>query len=241
MGAQGLPGTVILCCSIPEDLEAAEVAARLEAVAAAAAPVTWLAAPGRLGAAVERGRASREPRGFAVCIPGGCQPSGLRRIVAEARSHVAGLDAVVVHGGERGADHRLLSESGIRVVYRDAATAPAKSGRRPAPRGWKCHSPAWGLWEVWRDESAVPPGGWLRTWGRAGNLRHGGLAVVDLAHDAPGGRAAATIRGRLARWTSWAGRPGVASSVRFALLSDVPDLVAAACGMAAGGSVLRAA
>lgn len=241
MGVREMPGTVVLCCSLPEDLEPREAAARLDTVSAVDVPVTWLVAADLLATTIERNQTARGPRGVAVDMPGGCQPSGLRRGVAEARRLAADLDAVVVRGGDRLETARLLAECGVHVVYRDAAVPPAKSGRRPAPPGWRCHSPAWGLWEVWRDESPLPPGGWLRTWGRGTAFRRGGLAVVDLAAGAPGGRAAATIRSRVDRWKAWAGRPSSGSAGTFALLSAVPALVAAADGTPAGGSVLRAA
>lgn len=241
MGVQEVPGTVVLCCSLPGDLEPREATARLEAISAAVAPVTCLVAAHLLATTLERAATARGPRGFAVEMPGNCQPSGLRRGLAESRRLVAELDAVVIRGGDRLGTAGLLAECGVRVVYRDAAVPPVKSGRRPAPRGWKCHSPAWGLWEVWRDESPVPPRGWLRGWGRAGDLRRGGLAIVDLAAGAPGGRAAATIRTRVDRWKAWAGGPSSGFGGTFALLSDVPSLVAAAVGAPCGGSVLRAA
>lgn len=241
MDARVMPGTVILCCSLSQDLEPREVAARMDAVSAADVPVTWLVPAGLLATALERGPTARGPRCFALEMPPGCQPSGLRTGVAEARRLAAGLDAVVIRGGDRLDSTRLLTEAGIHVVYRDNAVPPAKSGRRPAPRGWKCHSPAWGLWEVWREESSVPPGGWLRNLGRGAALRRGGLAIIELTDGAPGGRAAATIRARVDRWTAWAGRSPSMSAATFALLSDVPSLIAAADGAAAGGSVLRAA
>jgi hypothetical protein len=112
-----------------------------------------------------------------------------------------------------------------------------------APKGWRCHSPVWGLWEVARTAEPVPPTGLGRLLGigAATTLGPGGLAVVDVADGVPASGATATIRGRLGRWKAWAASRRSSSPTTFTPLSRLPDLIAGAGQVPVGGSILRAA
>jgi hypothetical protein len=52
---------------------------------------------------------------------------------------------------------------------------------------------------------------------------------------------AASIRGRMEQWRSWAERRNASEQVVFATLSDLPALIAGAGRLPVGGSVLKAA
>jgi hypothetical protein len=243
MAGSGLPCTVVICCSLPAGMGSDEVASRLEAGRRAELPITWLAAPEWLNVVVEACGGAGLTGGVALEIPAGCPRSAARDLLAHARRAVPALDAAVIHGPLDAASRQDLAGSGIRVVCRDGFEPPARGSRRPAPKGWRCHSPVWGLWEVARAAEPVPPTGLGRLLGigAATTLGSGGLAVVDVAEGVPASGATATIRGRLGRWKAWAASRHSSSPTTFTPLSRLPDLIAGAGQVPVGGSILRAA
>ena len=243
MAGSALPCTVVICCSLPAGIDADETVALLDAARRAEVPVTWLTAHDALPFVSDELGRKGLPGGVALDIPARCPRTAARELLARARRVVPTLDAAAVRGPLEAACRQELAGSGVRIICRDGLDGPARGSRRPAPAGWRCHSPVWGMWEVVRSEEPFPPGrvGRILGLGAAATLRAGGLTVVDVGHGIPAGSAAAAIRARLGRWKSWAAGGWTASPASFACLSHVPDLIAGAGRAPMGGSILRAA
>lgn len=243
MAGSGLPCTVVICCSLPAGIGTDEMAARLEAGRAADVPVTWLAALEWLPGVMDRLGGNGQAGSVALAVPARCPRTAARELLSRARRAAPALDAAAIHGPLDAACRQELAAGGVRVVCRDRFDTITPGSRRPAPAGWACHSPVWGMWEVATRGEPFPPAGLRRILGTgaAMALRPGGLAVVDVGHDVPPGKGAAVIRNRLGRWKAWAAGRWRSQPAAFTSLSQVPDLIATAGRAPVGGSILRAA
>ena len=240
MGRSGLPTTLVICCPLPSGMPQATAEACLESGRRAALPVTWIAAIDRLPLIVGD-RRTVAPLQVALEIPASQSRQELRQLLARAVADAPGLDAAVIRGSLPADHRRVLVDSGIRVVCRDQLDDTPRGSRRPAPHGWPCRSTLWGLWEV-TQTPATPPGlvSRLLPWGSPSGPRSGSLAVVDIGGLGPVADAA-SIRGRMEQWRSWAERRKATGEVVFATLSELPALIAGAGRLPVGGSVLKAA
>ena len=240
MGRSGLPTTLVICCPLPSGVPQATAEACLESGRRAALPVTWIAAIDRLPLIVGERRTVTPPP-VALEIPASQSRQELRQLLARAAAYAPGLDAAVTRGSLPAEHRRVLVDSGIRVVCRDQLDDTPRGSRRPAPHGWPCRSTMWGLWEV-TQTPATPSGlvSRLLPWGSPSGPRSGSLAVVDIGGQGPVADAA-SIRGRMEQWRSWAERRKAAGEVVFATLSELPALIAGAGRLPVGGSVLKAA
>jgi hypothetical protein len=122
-------------------------------------------------------------------------------------------------------------------VLVDSLAGHGRGSRRPAPAGWRCHNPAWGLWEV--EMAPATRRGPLSMFGLSSRprVRRGGLAVLGTeAWDAHGMECH-----RLDRLATWAaGRASRAGAEATTLAGLVARLTGdEQQGLA--GSVLRAA
>ena len=233
------PATLVVCARLPQPIRRGG-GAWLDAAGRAAEVVTWSADIDTLAdlAATARGRCPT-PLELALSL----QPdwldsrSTLRRMVVAARQACPGLTAAVLRGPRPLAHRSLLAEEGIQTVVVDVFGDAGRGSRRPAPTGWRCRNPVWGLWEVQVD----PPRrsgfvGWLLD-GSMPRARRGALHVLH-AGDVPADR---PLSGRLERWISWAARREAAGLVRTARLADLPSLLAHGGQAPISGSVLKAA
>jgi hypothetical protein len=122
-------------------------------------------------------------------------------------------------------------------VVVDTLEDSRRGSRRPAPAGWRCRNPVWGLWEVQADPPRKPG---VISWLLQGSMprpRPGGLHVLQA------GRVAAErpVSGRLDRWMAWAERRLAGGWVRAAVPAELPALVARGGQQPVSGSVLKAA
>jgi len=158
MAGSALPCTVVICCSLPAGIDADETVALLDAARRAEVPVTWLTAHDALPFVSDELGRKGLPGGVALDIPARCPRTAARELLARARRVVPTLDAAAVRGPLEAACRQELAGSGVRIICRDGLDGPARGSRRPAPAGWRCHSPVWGMWEVVRSEEPFPPG-----------------------------------------------------------------------------------
>jgi len=202
-------------------------------------PVTWIASTERIGAVASAVGALRGQHDFVLQVPTAAFESRqrLRRLLAMAREAVPSLEAVAVRGGDF-VDHRpLLVEEGVRVVLVETLAGYGRSSRRPAPAGWRCHNPAWGLWEVEMAPAARP--GPLSIFGLSSRprVRRGGLAVLGTeAWDAQG-----LACHRFDRLATWAAAKASRDGVEATTLSGLAARLTGDDQQALAGSVLRAA
>ena len=234
------PATLVVCATLPRPVRSGTCASWLESFARSPVTVTWAADADTLEAVATaaHGRGLAAPE-LALAI----QPSWLdsratlRRMVAAARQAVPGLDAAVLRGPRPLAQQSLLAEEGLRVVVVDTFADDARGSRRPAPAGWRCRNPVWGLWEVQVDPPR-PAGmvGWLLH-GSTPRPRPGTLHVLH-AGDVPAER---PVSGRLDRWLAWAERRSANGRVRPVTLADLPALLVRGGEAPVSGSVLKAA
>ena len=240
MGRSGLPTTLVICCPLPSDMPQATAEACLESGRRAALPVTWITAIDRLPLVVRQDRTAA-PLHIALEIPANPSRQELRHLLARAVTEVPRLDAAAIRGPLSAEHRRVLVDNGIRVICRDRFDDTSRGSRRPAPHGWPCRSTLWGLWEV-TQATATPPGlvSRLLPWGAPPGPGPGSLAVLGMAGQGPV-TDAASIRGRMEQWRSWAERRNASEQVVFATLSDLPALIAGADRLPVGGSVLKAA
>jgi hypothetical protein len=171
------------------------------------------------------------------CYTAGKFDATLRRMLTAACEIVPGLDTAVLQGPRPLAHQSLLAEEGIRVAAVDTAADAGRGGRRPAPAGWRCRNPVWGLWEVQVDPAQ--PVGWMG-WLRSGPLprpRPGMLHVLHagaVSAEQPGA-------GRLGRWLGWAAGQTAAGRLRLTGLGTLPAILARGESQPISGSVLKAA
>lgn len=162
----------------------------------------------------------------------------LRERIAVARQGLPTLAAAVLRGRRPLEHHALLAAEGIRVVVVDAFGQDARGSRRPAPGGWDCRSPAWGLWEV----RAVPQSGggfWGWMTGPLSRPHRGSLRVLQVGRVALG--PTGPVSTRLERFTAWAERRQAGNAARFVRLSELAAMLARGGSSPLSGSVLRAA
>ena len=232
------PATLVVCATLPQALRRAACGQLIDGLGSGPM-ATWAADADTLAAVTEvvRSRGGAGPELAAVIQPAWLDSRvTLRRMIAAARQ-AAGVETAVLRGPRPLAHHAVLAEEGIRVVAVDTPAAADRGSRRPAPAGWRCRNPVWGLWEVQVD----PPAragilGWLMH-GSMPRLRRGALHVLH----AGGVPAERPVSGRLERWLAWAGRRQAGGRVRTVGLSELPALVARAGQPPVSGSVLKAA
>jgi hypothetical protein len=206
-------------------------------------PVTWIA---ELPELERTAAAAAATDGLAVVI----EPAWLesRQTLHDALTSARDAHADVVSGAVRDAalrDPRYAAAAGLRVVL-VGAFAAGRGARRPAPAGWPCRNPAWGLWEVRATEAPPRAGLWGRLFGQGGRTsdRRGGLVVLDAS------TASAAV---LQRGLEWAARGVAAGTAVAGTLADLGTILESSHGMPGRmpggraddgedrGSVLRAA
>ncbi len=204
-----------------------------------AVPVTWIATAERIGTVASAVGIARGQHDFVLKLPAAAFESRqrLRRLLAMAREAVPSLAAIAVHGG-CDVEHRpLLVEEGVRVVLVDTLAGYGRGSRRPAPAGWRCHNPAWGLWEV--EMAPASRRGPLSAFGLSSRprVRRGGLAVLGTeAWDAQG-----MPCHRLDRLATWAASKASRDGVEVTTLSGLAARLTGDDQQTLAGSVLRAA
>lgn len=184
-------------------------------------------------AALERDGGTGRDAEFALAIEPEWLASrqALRTALVRARRAAPGLEAAVLRGVPL-AHHSVLADEGIRVVVVDAFADVGRGCRRPAPAGWPCRNPAWGLWEV----KACPPRR-SPAWAWLPGLpapRRGGLHVCGADDAGTGGR-------RLGRLLDWASRGVAAGRAEAVALADLPAILEGRRPASLAASVLRAA
>lgn len=240
MGRPAGRATVVLCASLPRSPGRGACEAWLSAAVRTRVPLTWAADIDTLAAIA----AASDARGIAPpALALSLEPawldsrSTLRRMIASARRLAAGIDAAVLRGPRPLAHHALLAEEGIGVVLVDGLVESSRVSRRPAPSGWRCRNPVWGLWEVQADPPRRPGVvGWLLA-ASSPRPRPGGLQVLhagDVQAERP-------VGGRLERWLAWVERGQASGRMRAVGLADLPALVARGGQAPVSGSILKAA
>jgi hypothetical protein len=231
--------TLVVSATLPRQFRAAACQAWLRDEARTAVPVTWEAGIETLASVAESiGRTGADPRLAVALAPAWLDSrQELRRRIAEARRAVPGLDAAVLRGPRPLELQALIAEEGIRTVLVETFGEGARGSRRPAPAGWACRNPVWGLWEV---KIATPRRqGLLRwlPWGSMRRPRAGSLHVMH-AGDVP---AENPLGGRLDRLIAWAERRQCGGAATAVALQDLPAILARS-GQAPGtSSILKAA
>lgn len=225
------PATLVIVARIddattPESFERMSGTVRGRGVA-----VTWAMGPTTLA----RLSSCLPTHGVALALDGAAASSRreMRRGIDEFRRWHGTADAVVFPA-ETAVTHRdLLVETGIRVACVDRFEDLQRGSRRPAPAGWRCRSPQWGLWEVacGRGDVAKGVARWL-PW--SGRLASGSLTVdaVDLASDP------SVASARLGRIVER--HDGASRGLRTVSLGALADILGPG-PQSGGGSVLRAA
>ena len=241
MGRSGLPTTLVICCQLPAGMPQATMETCLDIDRRSAVPVTWIATIDRLKLLADRAVTTGSPRNVALEVPANQSRQELRQLLARTAAEAPGVDAAAIRGPLPGEHRRVLIDGGIRIVCRDRFEDVTRGSRRPAPHGWPCRSMLWGLWEV-TQANAIPPGlvSRLLPWGAQQAPAAGSLAVIDVGGQGPAADAA-SIRGRIEQWRSWAEKRPARGQVAFATLSDLPALIAGSGRLPEGGSVLKAA
>ena len=237
MGRSADPATLVLCAMLPQAFPRGARAAWLADVGRARVPVTWAADVDLLGEVGAAAGGATPAMALALEPAWLDSRSTLRRMIVAARQAVAGLETAVLRGPRPLSHAAVLAEEGIRVVVVDTPDDSRRGSRRPAPAGWRCRNPVWGLWEV-QAEPRREAG--LVRWLLHGSMprpRPGSLHVLQA------GRVAAErpVSGRLDRWMAWAERRMAGGRLRVATPDELPDLVARGGQAPVSGSVLKAA
>lgn len=156
MNKPAMPTTIAICCRLPPSADAGFVDDLVRAARTARLGVTWVVgADGLREIATLLG--DRVAAGaLALDVPAEwCSGAGStsldRQRLSAVRRAAPSLDAVVLQGAATASRMRsdLLVEHGIRIAAcEEPRRTDARRSRRPAPSGWACHSPTWGLWEV---------------------------------------------------------------------------------------------
>lgn len=233
------PATLALCATLPKSFRRGACEAWLADLGRARVPVSWAGDVDTLATVAEacRDRGGPLPPLALLLDPAWLDArSTLRRMVSAARQ-AAGIDTAVLRGPRPLAHAGLLAEEGIRVVVADTLEDSRRGSRRPAPAGWRCRNPVWGLWEVQADPPRKPG---VVSW-----LLHGSMprARPGSLHVLQAGRVPAErpVSGRLDRWMAWAERRLAVGRVRAAVPADLPALVGGGGQQPVSGSVLKAA
>ncbi len=233
------PATVVLCATAPRQAITGRSRPWLDAVRGVAVPVTWAVGIDTLA------DVAGQVHGLDLALdipPAACgSRSRLRELLLRGRDLMPDLAAVVLRGPTPAANRGVLVEEGIGVAVVAAFEEESRANRRPAPKGWNCRNPVWGLWEV-VVTSARPAGlaGWLGLGGMP-RLVPGGLHVLRTDGVSAGNNGAASLAPRLERWISWAGQRRFGGTATVVPLSALPRLISGGDREAVGRSVLRAA
>ena len=237
------PATLVICAELPRQFQPAAVEAWVRGCRRRRTPVTWSAGIESLAAAAEALRHGNDRADLALTLSSAWLDSRqtLRRMIAAARQAVPSLEAAVLRGPRPLAHQSLLAEEGIRVVLVQTFGDAARGSRRPAPAGWACRNPAWGLWEV-RIAPPPAPGlvGLLTQWGSMPRPKAGTLQALH-AGDTVAGTSDGATSGRLERWLAWAERRQAAGQAVVAPLADLPARLANGGQPPQTGSILKAA
>lgn len=239
MKLHGQPATVVFCATAPRHAATARSQAWVDAARSVAVPVTW--AVGIDSLAEIAGRTADLEVALDV-PPAACgSRARLRDLLVRARDLVPELAAVVLRGPTPAPSREVLVEEGIGVAVVDALDEEPRGNRRPAPKGWACRNPLWGLWEV-MVTPARPAGiaGWLG-FGGMPRLVPGGLHVLRTDGVAAGNNGAAFIGPRLERWISWAAQRRLRGAAAVVPLTDLPRLIGGGDRGAGDRSILKAA
>jgi hypothetical protein len=233
------PATVVLCATAPRQAITGRSRVWLESVRSVAVPVTWAVGIDTLA------DIAGQDHGLDLALdipPAACgSRSRLREILLRGRDLMPDLAAVVLRGPTPAANRGVLVEKGIGVAVVAAFEEESRGNLRPAPKGWACRNPVWGLWEV-LVTPARPAGiaGWLG-FGGIPRLSSGGLQVLRTDGVSVGNNGAASLAPRLERWISWAGQQRFRGTASVVPLSMLPRLISGGDREAVGRSVLRAA
>ena len=230
------PASVVICAELPGHVSGAARGAAVSVAARRGCPITWAGEPEALASAV----AVVPGDAVALTISPAWLDSRrtLRERIASARAAAPGLAAALLGGPRPLEHHALLAEEGIRVVIVDVFGAAPHGSRRPAPSGWDCRNPVWGLWEVRvTPQSAHGPWRWLN--GPLSRPRPGSLRVLLAGRVQPGPTGAVSTR--LERFSAWAERRQSGNSIRVVTPADLAAHLDRGGDAALAGSVLRAA
>lgn len=202
-------------------------------------PVTWIATAERMASVASAVSGTKSHHDFVLQVPVAAFESRqrLRRLLAMGREAVPSLGAIAVRGGGDVEHKPLLVEEGVRVVLVDSLAGQGRGSRRPAPTGWRCHNPAWGLWEV--EMTPATRRGPLSCFGLSSRprVRRGGLAVLGTeAWDAQG-----TASHRLDRLATWAAGRASRDGTEATTLAGLVARLTGDEQQGLAGSVLRAA
>jgi len=239
MKRRNQPATVVLCATAPRQAMTGRSQGWVDALRRVAVPVTWAVGIDTLAEIADQA----DSLDLALDIPpAACgSRSRLRDLLLRARDLVPDLATAVLRGPTPTANRGVLVEEGIGVAVVDAFEEDGRGNRRPAPKGWGCRNPVWGLWEV----LVTPPrpagiAGWLGLGGMP-RLVPGGLHVLRTDGLSVGNNGSAFVAPRLERWVSWAGQRRFRGTAAVVPLSALPRLITGADRDGAGRSVLRAA
>lgn len=236
MGPAVDPATIVICAELAGGMTAAARAAWLRRGVGRCCPVSWAAAPEMIAVAAPAGPGDEVA--LAIAPEWLDSKRVLRERIAAARQVHPALAAAVLRGQRPLEHHALLAGEGIRVVVVDTFAAEARGSRRPAPAGWECRNPVWGLWEVRAAPAAGRgPLGWLS--GPLSRPRRQSLRILQVGPVAMGPNGPASTR--LERFTAWAERRQAGRGARVVTLVDVATMLARGGEPPLAGSVLKAA
>lgn len=208
--------TITICCRLPQGSTALSIDDWTRPAGSANVAVTWVVGPDELSQVASLGPAGIRPENLAMEIPqewlaAEMGPSALRRNLAEVRRSFRWLDGLVLapsisSGAASNLRAEVIGELGFRVVaVPELGSRPHRRSRRPAPNGWECRNPAWGLWEV--GFASQKRRGLLRNWLpliTGPKVEPGGLAVLRSGATSAKGKREA--RERFERLVHWAAR-----------------------------------
>lgn len=230
------PASIVICAELPADAGPTTRGAGLRGRGRNRSPITWSGSPEAIAATAPAVPTDE----IALLIDPSWLESRrlLRERIATARHAAPELAAAVFRGPRPLAQHAVLAEEGIRAVIVDVFGADSRGSRRPAPAGWDCRNPVWGLWEVRAAaESGRGPWGWLNgplSRPRPGSLRVLHAGRVQLGPTGP-------VSTRLERFSAWADRRQAGNAARLVTLSDLATMLARGGEPPLAGSVLKAA
>ena len=230
------PASVVICAELPAVMTAPARAAWVRHAAGRRCPVTWAADPETIAAAGPSG--SGDEMALAIKPEWLDSKRTLRERIAAARQSAPDLAAAVLRGGRPLEHHALLAAEGIRVVVVDIFGAEPRGSRRPAPAGWDCRNPVWGLWEV-RTAPESGRGPWGGLAGPLSGPRGGSLRVLHAGKTPLGPNGPASTR--LERFSAWAERRQAGNGLRVVSLSELATMLAHGGEQPLAGSVLKAA